>query len=243
MAFHLPIAFASFPKSVQVKSRKTDPLIQCIIDNKPEKLKKKVRRININGLYPSADWEDDVTLLTAAAVCGNEAICNFLLGVNADPNILSRNGLTTLHYAANTPGVPLNIVRRLLAAKASPDGHEAQPHTPLHFAAGNDRLDIVKALIEAGANPERNYGVHLFFNDKVELLINKLPEDWLYKAVEKFRIFFPHFLLQLPENLTQRLLTYLGNIFLRNILSTILHFLKYILMLWAHQQNNINKVA
>ncbi|MCI4377483.1 hypothetical protein PGIGA_G00204060, partial [Pangasianodon gigas] len=106
---------------VQVEPRKTNPLIQCIIDKNLKKLKKLVRGVNINGLYPSAIWNDDVSLLTAAAVCGNEEICNFLLREHADPNILSTNGLTSLHYAANTPGVPLNIVRKLIAAKANPD--------------------------------------------------------------------------------------------------------------------------
>ncbi|KAG7330132.1 hypothetical protein KOW79_006354 [Hemibagrus wyckioides] len=189
MAFQIQWSFPiPVPVPVEVKPRKTHPLIQCIVDNKAKKLKKLVGESNINGLYSSAIWNDDVSLLTAAAVCGNEEICNFLLREKADPNILSTNHLTALHYAANTPGVPLNIVRRLIAAKANPDGHQQQPFTPLQFAASKDRLDVFKALIEAGAVPERNYGVKPDLDQKVENLINKLPVG--NKVVEKCRLFF-----------------------------------------------------
>ncbi|XP_060791117.1 uncharacterized protein LOC132894981 isoform X1 [Neoarius graeffei] len=184
MAFQIPI---SFPIP-ELEPRKTNPLIQCIVDNKSNKLKKLVRGININGLYSSAIWNDDVTLLTAAVVCGNEEICNFLLGENADPNILSTNGLTSLHYAANTAGVPLNIVRKLIAAKANPNGHRQQIMTPLQCAARKNRVDIFKTLIEAGADPEINYRIIPDLDKKVETLMNKLPAG--NEAVEKCRMFF-----------------------------------------------------
>ncbi|KAK2860541.1 hypothetical protein Q7C36_004707 [Tachysurus vachellii] len=177
------------PVPVEVTPRKAHQLIQCIVDSNAKKLKKLVSKSNINGLYSSAIWNDDVSLLTAAVVCGNEEICNFLLREKADPNILSTNRLTSLHYAANTPGVPLNIVRRLIAAKANPDGHQQQPFTPLQFAASNDRLDVIEALIKAGANPERNYGKGFVdLDEKVENLINRLPAG--NEAVEKCKMFF-----------------------------------------------------
>ncbi|KAI5627424.1 hypothetical protein C0J50_13024, partial [Silurus asotus] len=176
--------------------RETDPLIQCIIDNRLKKLKKLVKGNNINGLYSSAIWNDDVSLLTAATVCGNEEICNFLLGENADPNIKSANGLTPLHYAAKTPGVPLNIMRRLLAAKANPDGHPQHQFTPLQFAATNDRLDMFQVLLEAGADPGKNYGLNPDFDNKVETLMNKLPAG--NTAVKKWRMFF-NFTAMVPK--------------------------------------------
>ncbi|XP_060730387.1 uncharacterized protein LOC132848569 [Tachysurus vachellii] len=177
----------SFP--VEVTPRKTHRLIQCIVDNKAKKLKKLVSKSDINGLYSSAIWNDDVSLLSAAVKCGNEEIFNFLLKENADPNILSTNRLTSLHYAADTPGVPLNIVRRLIAAKANPDGHQQQPFTPLQFAARKNRLDVIEALIKAGANPERNYRMGFVdLDEKVENLINRLPAG--NEAVEKCKMFF-----------------------------------------------------
>ncbi|XP_060791220.1 uncharacterized protein LOC132895057 [Neoarius graeffei] len=197
MAFQIPVPFSiTVPVPVELEPRKTNPLIQCIVDNKSNKLKKLVKGININELYSSAIWNDDVTLLTAAAVCGNEKICNFLLGENADPNILSTNGLTSLHYAANTAGVRLNIVRRLIAAKANPNGHQQQIMTPLQLAARNNRVDIFKALIEAGADPEINYRIIPDLDKKVETFMNELPAG--NEAVEKCRMFF-NFTTMVPK--------------------------------------------
>ncbi len=51
-------------------------------------------------------------------------------------------------------------MKRLLAAKADPDGYLLQLFTPLQCAVDHDRKDIVKALIEAGASPIRNYGMN-----------------------------------------------------------------------------------
>ncbi len=143
---------------VSVRSRKTDPLIKCIIHNKLKKLetRKLIRGRDINGLYSSKDRENDLTPLTATVLFRNEEICSYLLKKSADPNKPSTKGWTPLHYAFNT-GAPLSIVKRLLAATANPDGNE--PHvTPLQCAVYRDREDIVKALIEAGASTGMNYG-------------------------------------------------------------------------------------
>ncbi|XP_058636537.1 uncharacterized protein LOC131543325 isoform X2 [Onychostoma macrolepis] len=86
----------------------------------------------------------------------------------ADPNKHSTNGQTPLQYAALT-GVPLSIVKILLAAKADPDGY--QFFTPLQYAVHQNREDIVKALIEAGASPEINYGMNPELDKKVERMI------------------------------------------------------------------------
>ncbi|XP_076852140.1 uncharacterized protein LOC143504806 [Brachyhypopomus gauderio] len=186
MEFQINVAV---PLPVAVPEPKTtDPLIQCIANNNRKKLKKRIRGININGLYPSTQWGDHVTLLTAAAACGLEEICSFLLEQGADPNVLSTKALTSLHYATCMPGVPLSVVGRLLAAKANPDGHAVQMTSPLQFAARNDRQDMVKALIDAGAHIERNYGVNPDFDNKVENVIRHLPPG--NEAFEKSRIFF-----------------------------------------------------
>ncbi len=136
MAFQIP---------VPVPSRKTDPLIQCIIDNKLKKLHKLIRGRDINGLYAYTVWEDDVTPLTAAVLCRNEEICSYLLKNSADPNKPSTKGRTPLHYAAFNWS-STSIVKRLLAAKANPGGNQSQMFTPLQCAVDRDREDIVKAL-------------------------------------------------------------------------------------------------
>ncbi|XP_062849234.1 uncharacterized protein LOC134311535 [Trichomycterus rosablanca] len=174
--------------TVQVVQRQTDPLIQCILDNKENKLKQLLRGIGVNRKFSSALLNDDVTLLSAAVALGHENIINFLLKQHADPNISSTNGLTSLHYAAYTKGISLNIVNRLLAAKADPDGHPQQVLSPLQFAACNDRLDIVKALIESGACIELNYGKNKDVDSKVKNIILQLPSE--NQKMETCKMFF-----------------------------------------------------
>uniref|UniRef100_A0A8C1SJW3 Protein kinase domain-containing protein n=1 Tax=Cyprinus carpio TaxID=7962 RepID=A0A8C1SJW3_CYPCA len=183
MAFQI-----SLPIPIQAVPRKTDPLIKCITDNKAERLRKLIRGRDINGLYPSEDWKDDVTPLSAAVLCRNEEICSYLLGESADPNKPSTNGRTPLHYAALTTGVSLTIVKRLLAAKADPNGQGLQILSPLQCAVDRDREDIVKALIEAGASPERNYGVNQELDKKVERMIHQLSSQG--ELFEKVHLFF-----------------------------------------------------
>ncbi|XP_059373882.1 uncharacterized protein LOC132110867 [Carassius carassius] len=210
MAFQITFPI---PIPIQPVLRKTDPLIKCIIDNKADKLRKIIRGRDINGLYPSEDWKDDVTPLSAAVFCRNEEICSYLLGESADPNKPSTNGRTPLDYAAFTTGVSLSIVKRLLAAKADPDG--LQLFTPLQCAVDRDREDIVKALIEAGASPERNYRVNPELDKKVERMISRLSSQsqvfekvhqffslscavGMKNEIEVFRIYKEHFFQEHP---------------------------------------------
>ncbi|KAA0723830.1 putative serine/threonine-protein kinase irlD [Triplophysa tibetana] len=176
-----------FPVSIPVVPRKTDPLIQCIMDNKLQKLKKCIRGKDINGLYPSEDWNDDVTLLTAAVICRNEEICSYLIKESADPNKHSTNRLAPLHYAGFRLGVPLSIVKRLLAAKADPDGCDIQL-SPVQFAVDHNCDDIVKALLEAGATPSRNYGGNPGLDKKMDDMIHRLSSQ--NEDFEKVQIFF-----------------------------------------------------
>ncbi len=187
MAFQITVPI-SLPIPIPAVARKTDALIQCIIENKAERLRKLLRGKDTNGLYASEIWNDDVTLLTAAVLCRNEEICSYLLEESADPNKPSTNGLTPLHYAAFTPGVSLSIVKRLLAGKANPNGYQLQLFTPLQCAVYRDREDIVKALIEAGASPESNYRMNPELETKVERMIHQLSSQG--EEFEKVHLFY-----------------------------------------------------
>uniref|UniRef100_A0A8C2FL46 Uncharacterized protein n=2 Tax=Cyprinus carpio TaxID=7962 RepID=A0A8C2FL46_CYPCA len=191
MAFQitLPISLPiQIPVPISAVPRKTDSLIQCIIENKTQRFQRLLRGKDINGLYPFEDWKDDVTPLTAAVLCRNEEICSYLLEESADPNKPSTNGLTALHYAALTTGVSLSTVKRLLAAKANANGQGLQILTPLQCAVDRDREDIVKALIEAGASPTNNYGVNPELDKKVERMIHQLSSQ--DEVFEKVHLFF-----------------------------------------------------
>ena len=78
-----------------------------------------------------------------------------------DPDGMSR---TLLHAATDWPGhYPNNAatVRALVAAGADVDARFAGPHreTPLHWAASSDDVEVIDALLDAGANIEADGAV------------------------------------------------------------------------------------
>ncbi|XP_050958990.1 uncharacterized protein LOC127160394 [Labeo rohita] len=206
--------------------RKTDPLIQCIIENKLKKLHELIRGRDINGLYPSEIWNDDVTPLTAAVLCRNEIICSHLLKELANPNIRSTNGQTPLHYAAFTTGVSLSIVKRLLAAKANPNGYQSQIFTPLQYAVDHYREDIVKALIEAGASPVRNYGVKPELDKKVERMIHQLSSQG--EVFEKAHLYLSFSCAIRTKNQTDVYRLYKEHFFRENPFDYLIYFELYL---------------
>lgn len=109
------------------------------------------------------------TALEAAAGCGYLEILERLLAAGADVNAVSPSGWTLLYTAAS--GGCLEVVERLLAANANVNAvssggltplHAAASGgrmiimihrwTPVHLAAGAEYLQIVKRLLEAGAD-------------------------------------------------------------------------------------------
>lgn len=137
----------------QDAKRTTHPVIQCIADKNLEELKEMLQKYDVNGLYPCADWEDDITPLCAAAAYGTEDICKHLLKVEADPNIYSTQGLTPLLYCIKV-NVSVDIITLLLQGKANPNlGYP----TPLALVTVFNRKDIAKELLKSGAVPELNY--------------------------------------------------------------------------------------
>ncbi|KAK0132091.1 Serine/threonine-protein kinase ppk4 [Merluccius polli] len=134
--------------------QETHPIIQCIISNKPDELKRLLKKHDIDGIYPCKELKDEVSPLIAAVAFEKESIFSFLLRKAANPNTISRNRWAPLH-CASFDKVPLFFVQKLLAAKAEPNGAidnlSEVVLTPVLAAAINDRDDIVEALIGAGA--------------------------------------------------------------------------------------------
>ncbi|TDG99790.1 hypothetical protein EPR50_G00197860 [Perca flavescens] len=126
----------------------THPIIRCIINNNLNKLKKLLKKTNLNQVYPCRECNDYITPLIAAVVNHNRDIFTFLLHQGADPNQASQNVWTPLHYVSLSKA-PLYFVEKLLEAKANPNGYNPI-FTPLQ-AAINDREDVLKVLISAGA--------------------------------------------------------------------------------------------
>uniref|UniRef100_A0A3P8N8C7 Uncharacterized protein n=1 Tax=Astatotilapia calliptera TaxID=8154 RepID=A0A3P8N8C7_ASTCA len=132
----------------------THPIIQCITINDLKELKKLLKDNNVNGVYSCIECSDWIIPLIAAVVNKNKNICSYLLHQGADPNIPSQHCWTPLHYVTRS-NAPPDFVDLLLVAKANPDGWspplQQQHFTPLQHAAIENREDIVKRLISAGA--------------------------------------------------------------------------------------------
>ena len=82
--------------------------------------------------------------------------------LRADPGLAGSliGGRTPLHHFADAPGHRPNaaaIVRELVAAGADLDAHARDTwhhETPLHWAASNDDVELIDALLDAGADIE-----------------------------------------------------------------------------------------
>uniref|UniRef100_A0A8C7Z086 Uncharacterized protein n=1 Tax=Oryzias sinensis TaxID=183150 RepID=A0A8C7Z086_9TELE len=125
----------------------THPVIECILSNNLKKLKKLLRDNDMDGIYPCRQLKDYVTPLIAAAYKHNKDIFSYLLRQGANPNIASTSGFTALHIVSKF-NAPLCFVKELLDVGANPN---VSLPTPLEFAAVNNREDVMKCLLSAGA--------------------------------------------------------------------------------------------
>jgi ankyrin repeat protein len=98
--------------------------------------------------------------LLSAVKRGDAGQLSRILG--ADPGLAGSmiGGCTPLHHFADAPGHRPNaaaIVRALAAAGADLDAHARDTwhhETPLHWAASNDDVELIDALLDAGADIE-----------------------------------------------------------------------------------------
>lgn len=103
------------------------------------------RKVNIEAAGSTGE-----TALSVTAWHGNQALVGFLLDKGAQIN---RQGWTALHYAAGAGHK--NLVIYLLEKSAYIDAHSPNQTTPLMMAARERRTDIVRLLLEEGADPSQ----------------------------------------------------------------------------------------
>jgi uncharacterized protein len=84
----------------------------------------------------------------------------FLLNKGADPNLQGANGDTPLITAARSrSNQAVEVAGWLLGLGAKVDGTNRKGETPLIIAVQTGNADMVKALLDAGANPDRTDAV------------------------------------------------------------------------------------
>jgi uncharacterized protein len=99
------------------------------------------------------------TPLHVAARHGRGPVVRVLLDAGADPRALTSSGATPLHQAVL--GGSTEAALALLARGVEVDAREsAWDQTPLHFAASLDRVDVLKVLLEHGADANAYTRLH-----------------------------------------------------------------------------------
>jgi hypothetical protein len=96
---------------------------------------------------PNAMNENWQTPLMAAAFYSDENLVKDLIGRKANINVGSRFGVTALMYARGLP-----VVKLLLGAGASVKDKDITGKTALYWATQRADPEVVRVLIEAGAN-------------------------------------------------------------------------------------------
>ncbi len=94
---------------------------------------------------------DSHTPLHVASSAGNGAVVATLLAAGSDPNAMTTTGVTPLHLSAASGDI--EAVRALLGYQADRNVREpVWEQTPLMFASASNRLAVIEALLEAGAD-------------------------------------------------------------------------------------------
>ena len=108
----------------------------------------------------SVEDEDDMTPLMSACNCGKtkgSRVASLLLAAGADATLVRDDEMTALKFAVKD-GTP-ELVQQLIDAGASVDGPAGTSQTALVLAARANRVDILKVLIENGADPNKKCGL------------------------------------------------------------------------------------
>ncbi|CAL1131014.1 unnamed protein product [Cladocopium goreaui] len=96
--------------------------------------------------------------LHISALCGHASVVEYLLQLNASPDLAGVYNYRALHIAASSS---VHISQLLLNAQASPTVLTDEADTPLHLACCYQQLPTIELLLQAAADPSaaNNFGV------------------------------------------------------------------------------------
>jgi ankyrin repeat protein len=140
--------------SIEAKSTTRNALIAAACAGQIDAARTLVDRgADVNGRTPSQ------TALGCAAQRGDVEFIRLLLDRGADVNATAANGLSPLHLAVeNIREMDKAVASALLLINRGANVNTTRPEyvdTPLSRAVDRGLLDVVRALLEKGANPNR----------------------------------------------------------------------------------------
>ncbi|MFC1757482.1 ankyrin repeat domain-containing protein [Planctomycetota bacterium] len=122
------------------------------------------------------DYYGDTPLMTAIAGDNSELV-EFLLKLNADPNVEADDGYTCLLTAIESDAEEsAAVVQLLLAAGADIHGIGTNGWTPLHMAAARGHVEKCRLLINAGADVNRRKEIDASETPLMEAAFSGQPE-------------------------------------------------------------------
>src|SRR2546426_4405132 len=105
-------------------------------------------RVRVN----EATKEEGFDPLGLAAFFGHAEAVKVLLEYGADVNLKPPSRFANTAVDAAVSGDHADVVRILLAAGANPNGRSEANYTTLHKAAGHRKLDVLRLLLDHGAD-------------------------------------------------------------------------------------------
>lgn len=86
---------------------------------------------------------------------GQPSVVETLLGYGADVHVHGGDiGETALHIAASLPNNDSECAQMLLKSGAHPNVKQLDGQTPLHFAARIGKVEMIRLMLEHGADPQ-----------------------------------------------------------------------------------------
>lgn len=131
-----------------LRAQESTPLLWAVHENNVAE----VQRLLAAGADPNAKNDYGLAPLAEAAAVNNTAVIKALLDAGAEPNALHHDGQTALMVIARSTNV--EAAKLLIAKGAKVNTAEAQKNqTALMWATAQSQGPMVKALLDAGADP------------------------------------------------------------------------------------------
>lgn len=138
----------STPQVSSVQSAQSiDELFNAALDGKLEIVESYIE----NGFDVNQPNQENKSLLMLASFNGHILVCQYLIKAGAHVEARDLEGRTALMFASTGPFA--ETVKFLLSSDANPNSIDHSEHfTPLMHAAAEGHIDVVKVLLDNGAN-------------------------------------------------------------------------------------------